>query len=262
MTVLWYSTRAMTRRFAGRIVLFSDAHLGMGAPEEEAAKVRRLLAFLDSAASRCDELYVLGDLFDFWFEYKHAIPKRYFAVLARLHELARSGLPIIYLGGNHYFWIGDFLEREVGIEVHQEPIERRLQGRRAFLAHGDGLARGDRGYKILKRVLRHPLPIALFRLIHPDLGMALARRTSHTSHRYTQARENLVEGMLEEVAEEKFRAGYDLVIFAHLHRPIHVANPGRDFVILGDWVTHFTYAVIEDGRIQLKRWEDADAPAQ
>ena len=197
----------------------------------------------------------MGDLFDFWFEYRHAIPKGYFPVLSRLEQLARSGIPITYLGGNHDFWIGDFLEKEIGIRVHQEPIEVDLQGRRAFLAHGDGLARGDRGYKILKRVLRHPLPVALFRLIHPDLGIAFARRTSHTSHRYTNTRETLVEGMLAEVAEEKLASGFDLVVFAHLHRPHHVSSDGKDFVILGDWVKHFTYAELVDGRISLKHWE-------
>lgn len=244
----------MNRRSVGRILLFSDAHLGMGPPEEEALKVRRLHSFLDAAEGSCDQLFIVGDLFDFWFEYRHAIPKDYFSVLARLHQLARGGLPIIYLGGNHDFWIGDFLQREIGIEVHQEPLERMLQGRRTFLAHGDGLARGDRAYKILKRILRHPVPIALFRLVHPDLGIALARRTSHTSHSYTKERETLVEGMLEEVAEERFREGYDLVVFAHLHRPLHRAGPGRDLVILGDWVTQFTYAVIENGTIRLERW--------
>jgi len=229
----------------------------MGSSAEEAAKVRRIHSFLDAAAQDCDQLFIVGDLFDFWFEYRHAIPKGYFSVLARLHQLVRDGLPIIYIGGNHDFWIGDFLGREIGIEVHQEPIERTLQGRRAFLAHGDGLARGDRAYKVLKRVLRHPVPIALFRLVHPDLGIAFARHTSHTSHRYTKERENLVEGMLEEVAEEKFREGYDLVVVAHLHRPLHRARPGKDFVILGDWVTHFTYAVIEQGTVRLERWVDA-----
>jgi UDP-2,3-diacylglucosamine hydrolase len=244
----------MNQLLSGRVILFSDAHLGMGSPEEEAAKVQKLLALLDYAETGCDQLFILGDLFDFWFEYRHAIPKGHFSILARLHQLVRRGLPITYLGGNHDFWIGDFLQREIGIKVHQEPIATTLHGRRAFLAHGDGLARGDRGYKILKRILRHPVPVTLFRLIHPDLGIAFARRTSHTSHGYTKKRETLVEGMLAEVAEEKFRAGFDLVIFAHLHRPHHQSRDGKDFLILGDWVTHFTYAEIVNGAITLKRW--------
>jgi UDP-2,3-diacylglucosamine hydrolase len=241
---------------AGRILFFSDAHLGMGTPGQEALKNRRLLSFLDHARRECDELYILGDLFDFWFEYRHVIPKGHFSVLSRLRELASGGLPITYLGGNHDFWIGDFLGREVGLSVHQEPVAVTLQGRRAFLAHGDGLARGDRSYKILKRILRHPASTSLFRLLHPDLGMALAHRTSQASHRYTRKRETLVEGMLEEVAERKFREGFDLVVFAHLHRPLHRSLPGRDFLILGDWVEHFTYAALEGGTVTLRRWED------
>jgi UDP-2,3-diacylglucosamine hydrolase len=251
----------MNARAAGRILLFSDAHLGMGSCAEESEKVRKLHSFLDAAEKSCDMLFIMGDLFDFWFEYRHVIPKGQFSILARLHQMVRGGLPIIYLGGNHDFWIGDFLEREIGIEVHQEPIERILQGRRAYLAHGDGLARGDRGYKVMKRILRHPLPVRLFRLVHPDLGIALAHATSHTSHQYTKERETLVESQLEEVAERKFAEGYDLVVFAHLHRPLHRAQPAHDFVILGDWVTHFTYAVIEGGTVRLERWEE-EAAAQ
>ena len=132
------------------------------------------LRLFDAVLSERAALYVGGDLFDFWFEYGHTVPKRYIGVLQKLGELRRAGLPVTYVGGNHDFWIGDYLRRELDVTFTDEPLPITLQGRRILLAHGDGLGPGDHGYKFLKRVLRNGLARWLFRWIHPDLGIPLA----------------------------------------------------------------------------------------
>ena len=140
-----------------------------------------MLAFFDRVASERAALYVNGDLFDFWFEYGHAIPKRFVRVLQALGELRRRAVPVTYVGGNHDFWIGNYLERELDVTFTDEALTLELQGRRIFLAHGDGLGPGDHGYKLLKRLLRNRLARGLFRWIHPDVGIPLATTVSHTS---------------------------------------------------------------------------------
>src|SRR5262245_8346461 len=146
----------------------SDAHLGVESKAREAARETRLIPFLNSLPGRARSLYILGDLFDFWFEYGTAIPRRHFDLLATLRELRRADVEITCLAGNHDFWLGPFLRDELDLKVHDGALTVVEQGRRIWLHHGDGLLGGDLGYRVLKRVLRHPASIALYRWIHPD----------------------------------------------------------------------------------------------
>jgi len=235
----------------GCVYFVADAHLGQGSDESNRAREHDLLAFFDRVASDHAALYVLGDLFDFWFEYGHAIPKRFVRVLTALGTLARGGTPVHYLGGNHDFWIGDYLRRELGVEFTDEPVGTTLQGRRIFLAHGDGLGPGDHGYKLLKRVLRNPGARFLFRWIHPDLGIPLASVTSHTSRHHAPRANRSEEELAQLLAEPVFREGYDAVLLAHLHRPIHRRADGRDFLVMGDWIDRRTVVRLQDGRFEM-----------
>ncbi len=238
------------------VYFISDAHLGSG-PDHD-MRVRTLVALLRSFRHDAESVYVLGDLFDFWFEYRHAIPRGHFKVLRALAELVEAGVPVTYLGGNHDFWSGSYLSREVGLEVHQHPITRQHQGRRLFLAHGDGLGPGDTGYRILKAILRHPLAVALYRTIHPDLGIPLAYRVSKTSRQHTAGREVLLDRMARYVVTPRIRAGDDTVIVGHIHDPIHLTGPGRsEFVIVGDWLEHFTYVRLTGGTLHLQRFRES-----
>src|SRR5258705_4964671 len=137
----------------GCVYFVADAHLGQGSDESNRLRERDLLAFFDRVASDRAALYVLGDLFDFWFEYGHAIPKRFVRVLTALGALARGGTPLHYLGGNHDFWIGDYLRRELGVGFTDEPLATTIQGRRVLLAHRHRLRPGRHRYKLLERVL-------------------------------------------------------------------------------------------------------------
>ncbi|HVP38995.1 MAG TPA: UDP-2,3-diacylglucosamine diphosphatase [Candidatus Saccharimonadales bacterium] len=240
-----------------RAYFFSDAHLRpQDAPGEE-RKRRYLLEFLASVRSRPGPLFLNGDLFDFWFEYRHAIPRGHLEVLSALCETRRAGVPLTYVGGNHDFWLGDFLVRELGARVEMRPLELELQGRRIFLAHGDGMMPGDLGYQILKAILRSRINIWLYRWVHPDVGVPLALAVSRLSYR-SQRHHRIPPGseILRHVAEPRFRLGHDAVVLGHFHLPFHHLEPGRELVVLGDWIHHFTYATLEDGRFRLWQWTD------
>jgi UDP-2,3-diacylglucosamine hydrolase len=229
----------------------ADAHLGAGSEASNRERERDLLAFFDHVGGDRSALYVNGDLFDFWFEYEYAIPKRYVRVLMALGELRRHGVPVHYVGGNHDFWIGDYLKRELDVAFTDEPTPLSIQGRRIMLAHGDGLGPGDRGYKVLKAVLRHPLSRRLYRWIHPDVGIPLAGGTSHTSRRHAPRRPRSEEELEATLGGSFFEAGYDAVVLGHYHRPIHRRHDGRDFLVLGDWIEGRSVVRLEEGRFTL-----------
>src|SRR5258705_9328775 len=229
----------------------ADAHLGQGSPDSNRARERDLLRLFDAVLAERAALYVAGDLFDFWFEYSYAVPKRYVSILQKLGELRRAGLPVTYVGGNHDFWIGDYLRRELDVIFTDAPLRVNIQGRRIFLAHGDGLGPGDHGYKLLKRVLRNPAAQFLFRWIHPDVGIPLASATSHTSRHHAPRANRTEEELSRLLAEPMFREGYDAVMLAHLHRPIHRHAEGRDFLVLGDWIDRRTVVRLVEGRFEM-----------
>ncbi len=234
-----------------RILFVSDAHLGSpaGPPDRET----RFVTFLRRMRDGIDGLMIVGDLFDFWFEYRHAIPKGHFRVLEAISEIRARGVPVLYFGGNHDFWAGAHLRSEVGIDTVDAPVTFRIQGRRLFVAHGDGLGGGDRGYKLLKRILRNRASIALYRSIHPDIGIPFARRLSSVSRRHTQPREILLPKLVRDIARPRLRDGHDAVVMGHVHEPTHLLLDGGDYIILGDWIENFTYALFEEGRFTLLR---------
>ena len=235
----------------GCAYFIADAHLGQGDEASNRSRERDLLALFEKIAAEGAALYVDGDLFDFWFEYGHAIPKRHVGVLAALGRLTRAGVPVTYLGGNHDFWIGDYLTRELGVTYVDAPMALSLQGRRILLAHGDGMGPGDHGYKLLKRVLRNGAARWLFRWLHPDLGIPLAAATSQASRRHAARPRSSEEEMRRMFGEPWFREGYDAVVLAHFHRAIHRREDGRDFVVLGDWIERRTVARLRDGVFEL-----------
>lgn len=242
------------------VFFVSDAHLGSG-PDQD-WRERTLVEFLAGLSRRATHLYILGDLFDFWFEYRHAIPKGHFRLLRTLADLIESGTEIVYLGGNHDFWCGTYLGREVGLQVHQRPIVAEHQGRKIFLTHGDGIGPGDIGYRLLKAVLRNRVAISLYRTIHPDLGIPLAYRISKMSRQHTQGRQVLLERMSRYLVTPRFAAGHDAVVSGHIHDPIHLRDKqDRDFLIVGDWIESFTYVRLENGSFALERFRPS-APAE
>lgn len=237
---------------AGPVVFVSDAHLG--APTGPPERAAWLAAFLETLPGRIGGLLVVGDLFDFWFEYRHAIPKGHFRVCRALHEIVRTGVPCLYFGGNHDFWAGSYLEHEIGLSVSQTPRSFTIQNRKLFVAHGDGLGKGDLGYRFIKKVLRNRACIALYRSIHPDIGIPFAYSFSALSRKHTEPREVLVPKLYRDIALPHLAEGHDAVVIGHVHEPTHMRTPDGEFLILGDWIESMTYAVLEEGRFRLLRF--------
>lgn len=235
-------------------LFLSDCHLGAGSPAEQAAREARVQAFLEREAPAASTVYLLGDVFDFWFEYRAAVFRRHFRVLAALRALAAAGVRVVFLGGNHDYWAGSFLRDEVGSEIHTQPFTERAQGRHLYLAHGDGLGPGDRAYPALRAVLRSPWTIAAFRWIHPDWGLAVADTVSRFSRGRRDESKFDAERLCDYLAEPRFADGADAVVIGHYHHPTHLKRPSGEFLILGDWLGWNTYARLEGGAFSLWQW--------
>ncbi|MEX2178603.1 MAG: UDP-2,3-diacylglucosamine diphosphatase [Gemmatimonadaceae bacterium] len=235
------------------VYLISDAHLGYAARDVEQSLVR----FLRHLPGRAGALLINGDLFEFWFEWRRVMPRGMFRVLAALADLRESGMPVVMIAGNHDCWGGDILRKDVGVDYVQGPWRDTIGGWRAHIEHGDGL-RGaeDRGYRALRAVLRHPLSVRLFRLLHPDWGSALANRTSHTSRNY-QARDGgagLRLSATDRLARER---NLDLVVYGHSHVAELTRLGGAVYANAGPWLDQQTFLRVTPERIELRRWDES-----
>ncbi len=231
----------------------ADVHLGIEDPAAERAKEARLVRLLDEASADAGRLFINGDLFDFWFEYRRAVPARGLRVLAALHRMASSGIEVHYLAGNHDFALGPYLSEEVGCILHDEAFDVEADGRRFFLHHGDGLAKKDTGYRILKKVVRSGWAQALWRLVHPDLGLWLARKVSGTSRNYTSGKDYGTTEYMDRRIEGWVAEGYDIVFLGHTHHP-EVREMAGDalYVNLGTWLGGGApYARYDQGELQV-----------
>jgi UDP-2,3-diacylglucosamine hydrolase len=238
-----------------KIYFFSDAHLGLGSKIEDRQKELRLIRFLDFIQRDAAQIFIVGDLFDYWFEYKTVVPKNYFRLFAKLAELREQNIRLFFIVGNHDFWVKDYFHDELGMEVSLHPLETDIGGKRFLIHHGDGLLKDDLGYKILKKVLRSKMNIFLFSLIHPDIAGWLARWSSHTSRQYTSNRKYESTGMVN-FAAQKIHEGYDFIIMGHNHVPSCQKIGNGVYINLGDWIFENTYAVFDGKSLQLKKWLD------
>jgi UDP-2,3-diacylglucosamine hydrolase len=237
------------------LYIFSDAHLGADTNEKEALKVSRIAALFEKVKVDGDRLVILGDLFDFWFEYKHAIPKEHHKVLFMLTNLIESGIAIDYVSGNHDFWMGDFFTKQMGMRVHRDFLKLEYDGKRLHLIHGDGLAKTDRGYRLLKRILRNRFNIWLYRKLPPDWAMPLAKKVSGSSRQYTARRDPGFAADYEAYAKWKIDSGFDIVTIGHLHIPVIKQFGNGTYVNTGDFIDHFSYAKLAEGKISLQYLE-------
>jgi UDP-2,3-diacylglucosamine hydrolase len=231
------------------IYLASDVHLGVAPPETE----RAFLAWLEYCGTEASRVILNGDIFDFWFEYRHAIPRGHTRVLGALSSLVDSGVPVLMMGGNHDWWGGDFLRNEIGVEFLQEPTTLNLQGRKTLLAHGDGLGSGDLGYRLLRLVLRGSVTRFAFRWLHPDIGAWVARKVSNTeAHIYDPPEKKKARlDFLEQWAVQRLTdtPDLDLVVLGHTHVPVlKEVFPGRHYLNAGDWIVNKSFAVLSPGR--------------
>jgi UDP-2,3-diacylglucosamine hydrolase len=251
---------------AERVLVASDFHLGIA----HHPHVRAIHSWLDYAADRTRHLILNGDVFDFWFEYGHVIPRGHTRILGHLAALVDAGTRIDFFGGNHDWWGGSYLAGEVGLVLHPDPTVMDLAGLRVLVAHGDGLGQGDLGYRALRWTLRSPLTRAAFRWLHPDVGARIAGRVSRTSPAPRQAAGSPVHPRVEHLtrwAEQSLMEDPDLdgVILGHTHVPQRVElAPNRYYLNAGDWLHHTTWVELNpDEAPALLAWNGGNpAPFQ
>ncbi|MFH1687983.1 MAG: UDP-2,3-diacylglucosamine diphosphatase [bacterium] len=234
------------------LYIFSDAHLGANDPRREQIKREKIAALFDRVRDDGDRLVILGDLFDFWFEYKHAIPKDHHRVTCWLSDLVERGVTVDYVSGNHDFWMDDFFTSQVGLRLHRDSFDMQYEGKRLHLVHGDGLAKSDGGYRLLKRVLRNRVNIWLYRKLPPDWAIPLAKWVAGSSRDYTSKREGSFVADYDQYAQAKLKAGYDIVAIGHLHIPTLKGFGDGLYVNTGDFINHFSYARLSGGQMTLE----------
>ena len=239
-----------------KIYFASDFHLGIPDKATSLERERRICSWLEQIKKDAAQLYLVGDIFDTWFEYKNVVPKGFTRFLGKLAELRDGGLQIEAFTGNHDLWMRGYFEEELDIPVHHQPIERTINGKKFFIGHGDGLGPGDMGYKLLKKVLRSPVSQWLYRRLHPDTGVGLAGWFSRLGPKHGveekpflgPEKEWLVQFCIDKLNKEHV----DCFIFGHRHIAIEYPLPkGSLYVNLGDWIRYDSYAVFDGKELRL-----------
>ncbi len=242
------------------IFFASDFHLGLDGPDSSLEREQRIVAWLRSIIDRAEALYLLGDLFDFWFEYKQVVPRGHVRFLGQLAAFTDRGIPVHIFTGNHDMWLFDYLEKELNANIYRDLLTTELQGLKLMLGHGDGLGPGDHGYKFIKSVFRNRINQWLFARLHPNFAIKLMQLSSKTSRESQSAKPFLgkdkewlvqhCEGIIEQES-------IDLFIFGHRHLPIDytLSNGHSRYINSGDWITHNSYVELNQGQAYLKTFE-------
>ena len=246
-----------------KIYFASDNHLGAPTKEASLPREKKFVAWLDEIKQDAAVIFLVGDLFDFWFEYKTVVPKGFTRTLGKLAEISDSGIPIHFFVGNHDLWMNGYFEEELNIPVYNKPKEFTFNNKTFFIGHGDGLGPHDKGYKRMKKVFTNPVFKLLFRWMHPDIGVGIAQ--------YLSVKNKLISGdddakflgeeneWLVQYAKAKLENKHrDYFIFGHRHLPMEI-NLGQDsqYINLGDWIQYYTYGVFDGEKLELKVYNEA-----
>lgn len=240
------------------IYFLSDFHLGAPNAAASLEREKKIVRFLDAIKDKTAALFIVGDLFDFWYEYKKVVPRGYVRLLGKLAEFTDSGIPVHFFVGNHDMWMRDYFQTELNIPVYFEPKEFLFNGKTFYIGHGDGLGPGDAGYKALKKLFRNPICQWAFGLVPPRIGIGLADYLSRKSRAATGTSEEHFMGekrewLLTYCREILQQKKINYFIFGHRHLPIDYRLNGESrYINLGDWITFFTYAVFDGTNITLK----------
>jgi len=244
-----------------KIYFLSDFHLG--APDSAASLIRekKVVRFLEQVRHSAAAIFIVGDIFDFWYEYHSVVPKGYVRLLGKLAELTDAGIPVHVFVGNHDMWMSGYFEKELNIPVYHEPRVFSWNNKQFYIGHGDGLGPGDHGYKFIKKIFRNPVCKWLFGKLHPDWGIALANYFSRKSREKTgtadahflgEEQEWLIVYSKELIQQQP----YDFLVFGHRHYPIDFKLSEKSrYINLGDWISNFTYAEFDGEDMKLLRFD-------
>ncbi len=244
----------------GKKVYFaSDNHLGAPNLEESLVREKKFVAWLDTIKKDAEAVFLVGDIFDFWFEYNEVVPKGFTRTLGKLAEISDAGIPIHYFAGNHDMWLIDYFQKELNLTVHNKPKIFTINDKKFFVGHGDGLGPGDKSFKIMKKIFKNPFFNWCFRCVHPDLGIKLGKYLSNKNRLKSSLEDLNFNGneneWLTKYCKEKLKnEHYDYFIFGHRHIPLEIElSPNSTYINLGDWITHFSYAVFDGHQVLLDK---------
>jgi UDP-2,3-diacylglucosamine hydrolase len=239
----------------------SDIHLGAPDFEHSLVREKKLVKWLKEKSADAEAFYLLGDIFDFWFEYKHIVPRGFSRFLGCISEITDAGIPVHFFTGNHDIWVFDYLPKETGVIVHKTPQIINLSGKTFYLAHGDGLGPYDKKYNLLKRIFTNSFLQWAFKRIHPNFSVAFAKRWSKYSraqHQYPEKIDYEAEWLVKFARNylESENSDIDYFVFGHRHIPIkHALNEKTSFINLGDWLMNFTYGEFDGSNFHLKYYD-------
>lgn len=242
------------------IYFASDFHLGVPTPKKSLERERAVVAWLEHIAPTAQEIFLVGDVFDFWFEYSTVVPRGYSRLFGCLVKLTDAGIPIHFFTGNHDMWTFGYLQTELGLQVHYQPITIQRFGKTLTIGHGDGLGPGDYGYKFIKQVFASKLCQWAFARLHPNFGVGLASYLSRRSRIATGVADETFHGEDKEwliiYIKEQLAQGHfaDYFIFGHRHLPLNLPIQNSTYLNLGDWLNYRTYAVLSPQGITLEKW--------
>ncbi len=241
-----------------KIYFLSDFHLGAPNITESLKREKKIIRFLDEIKNDALEIFILGDLFDFWYEYKKVVPKGYVRILGKLAEITDSGIPVYFFVGNHDMWMNDYFQKELNIPVFFEPREFEYSGKKFLIGHGDGLGPGDHGYKFIKKVFRNKACQWLFGILPPYIGMGIAGYFSRKSRAQTGQSDEVFLGedkewLIQYSKEVLQKTHYDYFVFGHRHLPLNIRLTEKSrYLNLGDWIKYDSYAVFDGINMELK----------
>lgn len=244
-----------------KVYFASDQHFGLPDHARSLVREKKFLQWLDAIKSDAEALFLLGDLFDFWFEYKSVVPKGFVRVLGKLAELSDAGVKISFFVGNHDLWMHDYFEEELNIPVYHKPQVFTIGDKKFLIGHGDGLGPGDKGYKRMKKVFTNPVSKWLYRWLHPDIGMRLGTYLS-TKNKMISGDEDAEflgedkEWLVHYCKRKQEQDHFDYFVFGHRHLPLEI-NIGEKsrYVNLGDWISHFTFGVFDGVEMVIEKFE-------
>lgn len=244
-----------------KIYFLSDSHLGVPDASSSRFREKLMLEWFDRYGQNAKAIYLLGDIFDFWFEYRSVVPKGYVRLLGKIAGITDKGIPVHYFTGNHDMWAFGYFEEELGVKMHRKAIYTNLGGKEFCIGHGDGLGPGDHGYKLLKAFFSCRVCQRLFSFLHPGFGMRLAMFFSRKSRMANQKKPEVFKGEEQESLVHYCRdvlreRKVDYFVFGHRHLPLNIeVAPGVHYVNTGDWVNHFTFAEFDGDKIELKAFK-------
>ncbi len=247
---------------AKKIYFLSDFHLGAPNVADSLVREKKVVHFLETIRHDAQIIFIVGDMFDFWYEYKTVVPKGYTRILGKLAELTDSGIQIHFFVGNHDMWMNGYFEQEFGIPVYHQSKVFTFNNKQFYIGHGDGLGPADHGYKFIKKIFRNPICNWLFGQLHPTLGMGLANYFSLKSKQKTgNSDEHFLgddkEWLLIYCKKILQTQHYDFFVFGHRHLPLDIKlNEKSRYINMGDWIRNFTYASFDGNDMQLHKWQD------